>query len=45
MILFWYCADDHIAEILHYPALGHVPLWIVLVIGLALTQSGWRSSQ
>ncbi len=28
MWLFWYCVDDHLAELLEMPGLGEIPFWV-----------------
>lgn len=31
----WFCADDHIAALVNQPAVGNVPWWVVLIVGIA----------
>lgn len=33
-MLFWYCIDDTLASHFELAALGTVPLWVVIVVGL-----------
>lgn len=45
LFLFWYCFDDHLAEILNAPALGHVPWWVILLIGIVIDGSAMAGSR
>ena len=33
--LLWWCVDDHIAEAVGAPGLGHLPIWVPLILSLA----------
>ncbi|MBU2233153.1 MAG: hypothetical protein KKG69_17955 [Alphaproteobacteria bacterium] len=37
LFLLWWCFDDHLAAALETPGLGHLPWWVVLLIGLCST--------
>jgi len=39
LFLLWWCFDDHLAAALNAPALGHLPLWVVLLATFALAPS------
>lgn len=47
--LLWWCIDDHLAEALNMPGIGHLPIWVVLtglwILGFATRASsrGCRS--
>lgn len=35
--LLWYGFDDHLAASLNVPGLGHLDVWVVALLGAALT--------
>ena len=37
--VFWWFFDDHLAAAANLPALGHLPWWVVLLIGCSLTNT------
>lgn len=37
MFLLWWCVDDHLAAALDADGLGHLPIWVPLIIGLAFS--------
>jgi len=39
MFLLWWCVDDHLVEALQTPGLGHLPLWLPLIIAFAFSTS------
>lgn len=36
LFLLWWCFDDHLAAALNAPGLGHLPWWVVLLIGMSV---------
>lgn len=40
----WWCFDDHLAAALNAPGLGHLPWWVALLIGIALSSVRYSSS-
>jgi hypothetical protein len=32
----WYCLDDYLAAALGNPGLGHLPIWVVALLSIAL---------
>jgi len=44
-LLFWYTFDDHLAAALNIPDLGDLPLWVVFLIGCALTPVTFHRSK
>lgn len=43
--VFWWCVDDHLAELFGIPALGHVPFWVVFVLSLAFASTTTRNGE
>jgi hypothetical protein len=39
LFLLWWCVDDHLAQLLGRPELGHLPWWFVLVIAAMLGEA------
>ncbi|MEO0466432.1 MAG: hypothetical protein AAF216_07795 [Pseudomonadota bacterium] len=39
LFLFWWCVDDTIAAAVETPGLGELPLWVPLILSLALSTS------
>jgi len=37
LFLLWWCVDDTLAGALELPNLGHLPLWVPLILGLAFS--------
>jgi hypothetical protein len=37
LFLLWWLVDDHIADALDAPGLGHLPIWVPLIVGLAFS--------
>jgi hypothetical protein len=35
--LLWWCVDDHLAMALETPGLGELPIWVPLIISLAIS--------
>ena len=40
LLLLWYLFDDHLAQALDKPGLGHMEWWVILLIGLVLEGIG-----
>ena len=39
MFLLWWAVDDHLAEALGAPGLGHLPIWVPFIIAIAFSQT------
>jgi hypothetical protein len=37
LFLLWWCVDDTLATALELPNLGHLPIWVPLILGLAFS--------
>jgi hypothetical protein len=37
MFLLWWAVDDHLADALGAPGLGHLPLWVPFIIAIAFS--------
>jgi hypothetical protein len=37
MFLLWWAVDDHLATALNAPGLGHLPIWVPLLIAIAFS--------
>lgn len=37
MFLLWWAVDDHLAEALGAPGLGHLPIWVPFIIAIAFS--------
>lgn len=37
MFLLWWLVDDHLAEALDTPGLGHLPIWVPFIIAIAFS--------
>lgn len=37
MFLLWWAVDDHLAAALNAPGLGHLPIWVPLLIAIAFS--------
>lgn len=35
IFLLWWCFDDHLATAMNAPGLGHLPIWVPFLVGLA----------
>ena len=35
--LLWWCVDDNLAKALEVPGLGQLPIWVPLIISLAIS--------
>lgn len=36
IFLLWWCIDDHLAVSLSNPGIGHLPIWVVALVSLAI---------
>ena len=43
LFLLRWCVDDHLAEALHTPGLGELPIWVPLILSLAFSFTFSRS--
>lgn len=39
LFLLWWCFDDHLAAAMNMPGLGELPLWVPLLMNIALSGS------
>jgi hypothetical protein len=37
MFLLWWAVDDHLAAALNAPGLGHLPIWVPLLIAIGFS--------
>ncbi len=37
MFLLWWAVDDHLAQALNAPGLGHLPIWVPFIIAIAFS--------
>ena len=37
LFLLWWLVDDHLAAALELPGLGHLPIWVPLILSLAFS--------
>lgn len=44
LFLLWWCFDDHLAAAMNMPGLGHLPLWVPLLMNLALAGITYKSN-